>query len=469
MHYYLREIEKYTKGKIINGNPETKLKEYSLTADKHQEGEFFIPILFKNINREAFIIDAVKAGAIGFMINKNSEQYTKIVEEAKQINPNICIVAVEDVNQALYQLGLESRRRNIDKPVIAVTGSVGKTTLCSLIASVLKTEIKVLHDFESRNKNTRWHVSQLLMYFENYDMAVIELGISDLGIMKQLSKLVEPSIAIINQIGMAHINHLKNKETVLAEKLHITDYIKDKKILFVNTDNKELQTVKKSASYELREYNSRDAYEIKEENGKISFRTKIYGKETQFYLNLYGRHHISNIVLAIKIGEIYQIGYENIVKAINQFQPVKGRLKVLKNEQKNITVIDDAYSCSSIEAVKLGLETANQMPSQRKIAVLGRMEALGEQASAMHQELGAFFQELNFDYLYTTGGYKKDLAKGAINAFAEGKIRKFKTTEKLIKALEEEIQEGDLIYVKGANTQSFDRIVDILKEKCKVS
>lgn len=93
----------------------------------------------------------------------------------------------------------------------------------------------------------------------------------------------------------------------------------------------------------MREYHSQEAYDIGEEEGKLSFKVKIYGKETEFHLNLYGRHHISNIVLAIKIGEIYQIRYENIVKAINQFQPVKGRLKVLKNEQKNITVIDDAF------------------------------------------------------------------------------------------------------------------------------
>lgn len=466
--YLLKEIEKYTKGKIINGNPETKSQEYCLTTDNHKKGEFFIPILFKNVNREEFIIDAVKAGAIGFMINKNSEQYIQIVEQAKKINPNIGIVEVEDVNQALYQLGLESRRRNIDKPIIAVTGSVGKTTLCSLISNILKTEIKVLHDFENRNQNTRWHVSQLLMYFENYDMAVIELGISAQGIMTQLSKLVEPSIAVINNIGMAHINNLKNKETVLEEKLHITDCIKDKKILFVNTNDEYLQSVKKSDSYELREYNSQEAYDIKEENGKLSFKTKIYGKETEFHLNLYGRHHISNIALAIKIGEIYHIRYENIVDAINRFQPVDGRLKVLKNAKRNIIVIDDAYSCSSIEAVKLGLETANKMPSQRKIAVLGRMEALGEQATAMHEELGAFFQELNFDYLYTTGGYKKQLAKGATKAFEEGKIRKFKTTEKLIKALNEEIKDGDLIYVKGANIQCFDRIVEAMKEKYEV-
>lgn len=279
--YYLKEIEKYTNGKIINGNPEIKLKEYSLLKGEHQPGEFFIPIQFKGVNREEFILEAVKAGAKGFLINRSSENYISIINQAKQINPEICIVEVEDVNQAIYQLGLESRKRNIDKPIIAVTGSVGKTTLCSLISKVLETQIKVLHDFKNENNNTRWHVARDLLYLENYDMAVIELGISNIGTMTQLSKLVKPSIAVINQIGKAHINNLKTEETVLEEKMHITDFIKDEKILFVNNDNSYLQTVEKSEQYDKREYASKEAYNIQEENGKLSFKTKIYGKETR--------------------------------------------------------------------------------------------------------------------------------------------------------------------------------------------
>lgn len=279
--YYLKEIEKYTNGKIVNGNPEIKLKEYSLLKKEHQLGEFFIPIQFKGVNREEFILEAIKAGAIGFLINKNSENYISIINQAKQINPEIAIVEVEDVNQAIYQLGLESRERNIDKPIIAVTGSVGKTTLCSLISKVLETQIKVLHDFKNENNNTRWHVARDLLYFENYDMAVIELGISNFGTMTQLSQLVKPSIAVINQIGKAHINNLKTEENILKEKMHITDFIKDKKILFVNVDNAYLKTVEKSELYDKKEYASKEAYDIQEENGKLSFKTKIYGKETR--------------------------------------------------------------------------------------------------------------------------------------------------------------------------------------------
>ena len=105
------------------------------------------------------------------------------------------------------------------------------------------------------------------------------------------------------------------------------------------------------------------------------------------------------------------------------------------------------------------------MQSQRKIAVLGRMEALGDKAEIMHKKLGRFFKQLNFDYLYTTGGYKKSLSNGAKEALNEEKIKKFKTTQKLISSLDENIKNGDLIYIKGANTQCFDRIVKYLKEK----
>jgi len=182
--YHLKEIEKYTNGKIINGNPETKIEKYSLLKENHKPEEFFIPILFREINSEDFIIDAVKSGAIGFMINKASKNYTKIINKAKKINPNVGIVEVENVNQAIYQLGLESRKRNIQKPVIAVTGSVGKTTLCSLISKVLETEIKVLHDFKNQNNNTRWHIARDLLEFESYDMAVIELVIREKKVMQ---------------------------------------------------------------------------------------------------------------------------------------------------------------------------------------------------------------------------------------------------------------------------------------------
>lgn len=123
--FNLKDIEKITKGLIVNGNENQYIKKYSTSSMTFQKNIFYVPIIFKGHDNEKNIINSVQNGAIGFMINKNSINYEKIVSEAKQINNEICIVAVEDVNYALYHLGIKARELNIQKEVIAVTGSYG--------------------------------------------------------------------------------------------------------------------------------------------------------------------------------------------------------------------------------------------------------------------------------------------------------------------------------------------------------
>lgn len=457
-------IAKYTNGNIINGDQNIVFDEFLLTPNLiNKKSYLYIPINFKGIDREKYILDHVKNGCLGFFIAKNSENKKLIVKEAKKLKPNICIIEVNSVNQALYDLGLICREQNISKPVIAVTGSVGKTTLCNLISEILETEKRVLHDFKNENNNTKSHISLSYLYFEKYDIAVTELGISNIGIMNKLSKLTKPSIAIINNIGTAHLNKLQNKETIFKEKLHITDYLCDKKILFLNEDDKLLKKVKIIDNGFIKTYSIKEAKIIAQNNDGIEFRVQIYNKDTYFKLKLFGDFNIRNIVLAIKIAEIYNIKYENIVRAINSITPIDGRLNVIKNYDRNIIIIDDSYS-SSFESLEYGLMQANMMKSKRKIAVLGKMAAYGDQANNMHEKVGDLFSKLDFDYLYLTGDNTKHIFKNALNSFPEKNIRRFKAKEDLIDSLIKNINDNDLIYIKAANTQNFKIIVDKLKE-----
>ena len=466
--FYLKQIAEYTHGSIVHGKEDIILENFSVVKRSMKlKNYFFIPITFQKKDREIYILDHVRNGCIGFMINRNSLHKQEIEEEAIQINPNICILEVESVNQSLFQLEEIQRKKNIEKPVIAVTGSVGKTTLCNLIASILSTERKVLYDFNSDNNNTKMHVSLSYLYFDSYDMAVTEFGITDFGIMHQMSKLALPSIAVVNSIGTAHINHLKSKENILEEKMHITDYLQNEKILFVNGDDEYLKRVKETNRYQLLHYSIKAADNVVLKNGKISFTTKIYGKETNFDLQLYGSYHIRNIILAIKIAEIYHIKYENIVKAIYNFTPIDGRFKVFENKETKITVIDDTYN-SCLESILCGLDIANQMKSNRKIAVLGTIGSGidgKEDTSLLHEQVGKYFENLNFDYIYLTGDYTKHILKGALDALEEKNIKKFKTKELLISELQKNIQNGDLIYIKDAGLQEFETIVHFLKRE----
>lgn len=457
------EIEEITNGTIINGDKNIVIDNYSTSNSIFRKGRFYVPIIFKGKDNEVNIITAVKNGAIGFMINKNSVNYKTITEEALSINKDLCILSVDDVNLALVSLGIKSRELNINKEVVAITGSYGKSTLTSLISKILESEIKVLHDFKNTNSNTRWHLSRLLQSFENYDMAVLELGISNKGVMKYLTDLVKPSIAVITSIGAAHINNFKDKETVLEEKLYIVDKLKDRKILFINNDDEYLKRLEDNNDYKLIRYSINEATNIKETRDGISFNAKIYGKDTTFNLNLYGTHHIRNIIVSIKIAEIYKIKYENIVKAINDFRPVQGRFRVLKNEEKNIVVIDDTYN-SCYESVKYGLKTASSIESKRKIAMLGPV-CSGidkEDTSKHHEEIGEYFTTLKYDYLYLLGDYTKSIFKGAVKNFKEKNIKRFKTKEDLINNLKENINNGDLIFIKDAGFGTFESIVNEL-------
>lgn len=465
----LKQMADYTNGNIICGNKDIVINEFSLLKDNTRyENYFYIPITFKGINREHFILDHVRNKCIGFMISKNNQEKEEIEEKAKKINPNICILEVDSVNNALYELGKLYRERNINKPIIAVTGSVGKTTLCSLISKVLSTEKKVLHDFNNENNNTKSHISLSYLYLDNYEMAVTEVGISDFRMMSTLSELIKPSIAVINFIGTAHLNNFLSKENILKEKLHITDYLKDDKLLFVNKDCEYLKNLSPTSNYNIIRYGRDEAYDIVEDSSGIKFKTKIYDKAVSFDLKLYGEYNISNIILAIKIGQIYNISFDNIKNAIANFESVSGRLKIYKNNKNNITLIDDSYS-SSYESAVLGLNTANKIESKRKIAILGKMAAYGESANYYHEKLGEFFNNLHFNYLYLTGDYTKHIFKGALSYFDEKDIKKFKNKDLLLATLEKNIKNGDLIYAKAANTQNFDEIIKYLIAKFNLS
>lgn len=462
--FSLKEIEKYTKGRIINGNENQIIKNITVNYRFNMKEGFFVPIDFHGVNREIYIIDSITNGGMGFMIDEGSENYREIIEEAKKINPNICIVEVENVNNSLHTLARINRKLNINIPIVGVTGSVGKTSMCCILSNILKKEKNLFHDFDNRNMNTRVLISSDFMQLENYEMAVIEMGTSTPGNMTILSELVRPSIGIITTIGTAHLNKFHTRENILEEKLHITDYFKDDKILFVNSDNELLNSIKEGENYKLVKCSINEAKNIVENEKGISFEIDIYNKRTKFDLELFSIHYLSNIIIAIRIAEWYNIKYENIVSGIKEFKPIDGRQKILKDIKKDIILIDDSYS-SSFESVKLGLDVSNKIKSKRKIAVLGKMAAYGEESDYLHEEIGKYFKNLNFDYLYLTGEYTKHIFKGALTCFQEKNIKRFKTKELLVEDLKNNLREGDLIYVKAARTQNFDQIVKELSNE----
>lgn len=457
--FSIKEIKDITNAFIVNGKEDTKIYKFNISKENCNENSFYIPILWKE-DRQQYIIKAVQSGAIGYMINSNYEQKEKIIQESKRLNSKIIILEVEDINEAMYKLAKYKRNQNINIPLIAVTGSIGKTTTTAMIASIIKEEKKVLTDIE--NNNTKTLLSRLMLDIEDYEIAVLEAGMGNKGSMELISKLLNPSIVVINNIGTAHIEKLGNKENILEEKLKLLNYMKDGKTVFLNDDDSLLKRTKLDATYNIKKYSLKEAKNIKQVENFIYFETNLYGKNTMFSLKAYGEHNVLNAICAIRIAEFLNIKKENIEKGIKNYTGVDGRFNVIT--KNNYTIIDDTYN-ASIDSMQSGLTTANNMKSyKRKIAILGEMLELGEYSVELHKQVGEIFKEIDFDIVLTQGENTQYICENAKKYMKNKTVINFKTQEELIYFVLKEMKMGDLIYLKASNKMNFNNIVKKLIE-----
>lgn len=458
----VNEIKKIADAEIINGKDNAELKDFNISCTNHFNGAFYLPV-FLHTDRHQYILDAVKNGAIGFMISSSCKDYGHIIKESIKINPHLIILKVDNVNDALYAMGEYNRQKNIHIPIIAVTGSVGKTSTCEMIASILKQERKIFSD--NRNNNTRLLLSLLLLDIDSYDIAVLEAGIASKGKMEPISKLLQPSIVVINNIGTAHIGNLGSQENILIEKLFLTRYMKDDKIVFLNNNDSLLRNLKLDDHYNTIRYSIDEAKNINQENDILTFDKDIYDKSAHFTMNAIGEHNVSNAVCAIKIAELLNISAENIIKGIKEYKNVNRRFNITK--QNGFTIIDDTYN-ASLASMQAGLKSANNMQNcKRKIAVLGEMLDLGDFAKDLHSQIGETFKDLNFDVLLTQGENTKYICESAKKFINTDKVINFENQDDLINELLNIISQGDLIYLKASNKMQFNNIVckllDVIK------
>lgn len=453
----IKEIVNASKGILINGNENIIPKNYNIDSREFNKEDFFIPIVGENVDGHKYIVDTVKKGAIGFFISKDYINKKSIIEESIKINNNICIVEVENSEKALCDIAEYNRIKHIDIPIVAITGSVGKTSTREMIASVLAEKYNVL--VTEKNYNSIIGLPIMLLKLDNQDICVLEAGINHFGEMDLLSKLLKPDVCVITNIGVAHIGIMGSKDNIFKEKMKITNNIKGIKKLVVNSDDIYLSGIK-DLDYNVINYSLKDINNKVIDTNGISFETNIYNKCFRININQIGNHNIQNALAAIKVGEIFDVDPNMIVSGINKYKNFKGRLEI-KKIKGDVTLIDDTYN-ASIDSMKSGLITVNDLKSNRKIAVLGDMLELGEYSKNIHLQVGEIFKDLKYDILYTLGNEAKNIALSASKYIDN--IICFDDKEKLEEKLKSIIKSGDIIYFKASNSMKFSDIVENLQK-----
>lgn len=413
----IKDIVEVTGGVLLCGDEKKEIREFSIDSREGNEDSIFVPIIGERVDAHRFITGALTLNGATFTSEHSPEDtekpWEKIAEETGVEKPWIY---VKDTVKAMQQVGTFYRNR-LSLPVVAVTGSVGKTTTREMIATALSAGKKVFQTLG--NQNSQIGVPLTLSHMTREDeAAVLEIGMSERGQIETLTKMIRPDIAVVTMIGVSHIAQLKSQENICLEKMDIVKGVPDDGIVFLNGDDPFLipyrgKLQQKTYFYGMNPDCDYRAEEIQNGDGQISFTFCAGDLRQPVLLNTMGEHNVRNALVAL--GVAHQMGVD-VKKAAEKLQEFHGqRLQFVHCDR--CTVIDDTYNASP-DSMRASIHVLSSMENVkgRKIAALSDMLELGEDERKYHYEVGEYLASQDVDELVVFGELSKELLRGAEDA-----------------------------------------------------
>ena len=455
----VKDILKVTKGKLIIGNLEEECENFCTDTRKTQKDDIYVGIKGEKFDGNEYYEEALEKGAKVAIISgidvKNPEKFT-----------NKTIILVEDSLIAFGQIAAY-KRSLYNIPVIQVTGSVGKTSTRDIIANVVRMQYKTLQT--EGNLNNSIGLPTTILKLKDEEALVVESGMNHFGEIRYLGKIAKPTIAVITNVGTAHIGLLGSRENILKAKLEILENLKPDGYVVINNDNDLLHKWKeednKYKKYTFGIENDSDvmAYDINIYNDYSTYKVKINEVEYNVTVPVSGKHFVYNSLCAIAIGNLLNISPEKIIEGIRGFELTKRRMEVDKIKD-NITIINDSYN-ASYDSMVAAIDYLKEFTGKRKIAVLGDMFELGNFAEELNRKVGEYVAKKDLDLLITVGENSKFIAKQAIeNGMNSNKVIEFKANNEAVNYLKSNIKNEDVILLKAANGMKFIEIFNELKK-----
>ena len=402
-------------------------------------GDVFVALEGENFDGHNFIAQAVEKGAIAVIVR---EDYTD--------DRNVIKLNVKDTLKA-YQDIAHWWRTQLDIPIIGITGSVGKTTTKELISGVLSTKGKV-HKTEANYNNEIGVPKTLLQIDETHKYAVIEMAMRGRGEIALLTDIVKPDIAVITNVGTAHIGRLGSREAIAEAKCELLANMDDTSVAILNSDNDLLISTAKTVWQGKTITYGLNSGEIK---GELVDANTVQVAEDKYKLPLTGEHNALNYLSAIAIAQILELDLATIQQGVEVNMP-KGRAKIYELEN-DVQVLDETYN-AGFESMTAALRLLKQTEGKRRIAVLGTMKELGEFSPQLHQQVGETVKELGLYLLLVLVDEEatKSIAEGAVGTPQEI----FTSHDDLLAYLKENTTSGDRILFKASNSVGLSKIVE---------
>jgi UDP-N-acetylmuramoyl-tripeptide--D-alanyl-D-alanine ligase len=413
-------------------------------------GDLFVALKGPRYDAHDFVDRAFASGAVAAVVSDPDAVSTS----------SAALIVAPDTRLALGRLAAWWRGR-FDIPLVAVTGSNGKTTVKEMIAAVLRahcSEPEVLATTGNLNNDIGMPMT-LLRLSGQHRFAVIEMGMNHLGEIAYLSRLARPTVALINNAGTAHIGEVGSLEGIARAKGEIFEGMDPQGTAILNDDDAFAEywrgLLKGRAVVEFgldRRAAVSARYELSETGSLMTVRTPA--DEFVLRLQVPGLHNVKNALAAATVCVVLRVPPRAIVEGLSGYGGVKGRMQVVRLPE-GTTVIDDTYNANP-DSMKAALSVLAAAPG-RKIFVVGDMGELGPEETDLHADVGTFARRAGIHRVYALG----EAVEATVRAFGDGAHR-YPSVEALLEDLRRDISVEATVLVKGSRFMKMERVVDAL-------
>lgn len=451
---YVKDIINNFNGKLLYGNIDLELDNFSHDTRTIKKGDIYVGIKGESFDGNNFYEDAFDKGAKACILDNID------VNNIKDKYKDKTIILVEDSLKCIQDLA-RLKRSKYSIPVIGVTGSVGKTSSKDMIYSVLSTKYKVLKT--EGNNNNHIGLPFTILRLKDEKIMVIEMGMNNPKEISFLTNIAKPTIAVITNIGTAHIGNLGSRENIMKAKLEIIEGLNGP--LIINNDNDILHN---NINY-IKSLNKVITIGINNDSDYMANNiskdlTTFEIEQNTIKCNIGNTAFIYNSLMAYTIGKLCNVDIQDIKKGIEDFKLTSNRLEY-KYLDNNITLIDDTYN-ASLDSIKSSLEILVNKKNKRKLAIIGDVLELGTFSEDIHKEIGEVLLKSNLDYIITIGKetqytdkYLKD------NGYTNTKhFNNEKDSYDFIKNI---LESDDIVLLKGSHGMQLFNIVTFLLNKNK--
>lgn len=428
MKFNLDEIKRAT-GAQVTGEGEFEISTDTRTIKK---GDLYLPLKGANFDGEAFCDKALEAGASACFCTKEMQNGIK----------------VDDTLTAYLQIANFARRKYNPK-VVGVTGSSGKTTTKEMIYSVVSEKFKTHKTFSNHNNEIGFCQTVLSMN-EDTEVLIIEMGMRGLGEIELITKYAEPNLAVITNVGSAHIGRLGSLDNIAKAKCEITSALKETLIAH------DSERIKKFANFDGEKifYSVNDVEILEKRSGYSKFKYK----NQEYELNVEGDYNIENSLSAIEIGYKLGMTYDEIRKGLLGYKPIEKRWET--QNIKGFNIINDSYNANP-ESMKASVSTFLEL-YEKPVVVLGNMGELGENEIEFHREVGRYLGKKFKKGMFLTVGnlaryIGEELSKCGLD------VKSFDNNIETSRYILDNLNAGSTIFLKASRAMKFEEIIEYLK------